>query len=451
MLDVDRRASNESMLVHRILNAIPAASYAMNALLSLLRVEVTDAVATAAVTCERRPVLRVNPDFVDRHCRTDEHLFMLVMHELHHILLGHTRLFLRPTPAHNVAFDAVINALLCAQFPARAYTSFFLDLYGDQTGVLRLLAPPDARRVESPVLERVHGLLYGHGQVTSEEIFDAIVREVLENLAADLLGDGPPLLGNHGRDGDWGTDGPLDPDLVRAIRAVVEKWPPPDDPIRGRSLADVLKDEQVAGRGPGWLTLQATRRALTAAATRGGGVTTRGLGPVPSRVVLPNPRDRRGVVTRALGGRPLIYDATLLAPKARHLGKAYVYLDVSGSMDPYLPWLYGALSALRAHVAAPVQLFSTAVRPVGLAELTAGRVCTTGGTDIACVVDDAVDRKAGKVLVITDGYVGPVGAEGCRRLRRAGVDLRVLLTPDGWRDDLSPAASRIDELPRLEG
>ncbi len=76
-----------------MLEAVPAGAYEMSALLSLLRVEASAEVATAAVSCEARPVLRVNPAFVERHCRTDEHLAMLVLHELYHVLLGHTRLF----------------------------------------------------------------------------------------------------------------------------------------------------------------------------------------------------------------------------------------------------------------------------------------------------------------------------------------------------------------------
>src|SRR4051794_16257286 len=116
-------STTNDLIVARVLNAVPAASYEMGALLSVLRIEVTTEVPTACVSCERRPVLRINPEFVETWCRTDEHLFLLVMHELHHVLLGHTRLFRRTTVAHNIAFDAVINAMLCRRFPQRAYTS----------------------------------------------------------------------------------------------------------------------------------------------------------------------------------------------------------------------------------------------------------------------------------------------------------------------------------------
>ena len=129
--------SQDHQIIRRVLDAIPARSYEMNALLSLVRVEITRRVPTAAVSCERRPVLMINPDFVEAQCQSDEHLFLLVMHELHHVLLGHTRLFTRPTPAHNLAFDAVINAMLVARFPQQAYTSFFTNIYGAETSALR--------------------------------------------------------------------------------------------------------------------------------------------------------------------------------------------------------------------------------------------------------------------------------------------------------------------------
>ena len=63
-----------SELETRVLNAIPAGAFEMNALLALLRIEETSAVPTASVSCERRPVLRINPAFVGvtagapRHC-----------------------------------------------------------------------------------------------------------------------------------------------------------------------------------------------------------------------------------------------------------------------------------------------------------------------------------------------------------------------------------------------
>ena len=73
--------------------------------------------SAAAVECRAQPRLLVNPEFVAAHANTPEKLLMLVMHELHHFLLGHTTLFARTTMVQNFVFDAVINGLICRMFP----------------------------------------------------------------------------------------------------------------------------------------------------------------------------------------------------------------------------------------------------------------------------------------------------------------------------------------------
>ena len=97
---------------------------------------------TAAVECRLQPRLLVNPDFVDTWAATPEKLLMLVMHELHHVLLGHTRLFPRVTRVDNLVFDAIINALLCRMFPAPEHTAFFTDFYDENRFPDCLLRPP---------------------------------------------------------------------------------------------------------------------------------------------------------------------------------------------------------------------------------------------------------------------------------------------------------------------
>jgi hypothetical protein len=336
-------------LTARVLNAIPAGAYEMNALLGLLRIEETDAVPTASVSCEQRPVLRINPEFVRRHCRTDEHLFLLVMHELHHVLLGHTRLFPTPTRVHNVAFDALINSMLILRFPGETYRSFF---------------------------------------------------------------------------------------------------PPPETPIRGRSLADELSRADVRPEQPAARVLASLRRALLGAATK----RTAGAATSP-RVIsvldaVPTASDRRAAVARSVGYQPLLYWRPSSSRRGR-TGHARVYIDVSGSMAQYVPFLYGALVALRGYVEREVFLFSTAVRAISLQELQQGRIDTTGGTDIQCVMAHALAQRLRRILIVTDGYVGAPAAAQAKAIRRSGLDVRVALTPGGWRNDLQTVSTRMDELPVL--
>jgi hypothetical protein len=127
-----------------------------------------------------------------------------------------------------------------------------------------------------------------------------------------------------------------------------------------------------------------------------------------------------------------------------------VYVDVSGSLNTSLPILFGALRSLRAHISPAVHLFSTAVATIDLAALCSGEVRTTGGTDISCVLEHVAATRPKRVLVITDGYVGTPTPAVVAAAARECPDIRVLLTPGGWRADLESIASRIYELPILE-
>jgi len=87
------RTASEARLRERIFNVLPAASFQMDRLLRLLDIVESDRSPTACIECAAQPRLHLNPDFIAAYCRDDESLFLLVMHELQHVVLGHTRLF----------------------------------------------------------------------------------------------------------------------------------------------------------------------------------------------------------------------------------------------------------------------------------------------------------------------------------------------------------------------
>jgi hypothetical protein len=118
-------------------------------------------------------------------------------------------------------------------------------------------------------------------------------------------------------------------------------------------------------------------------------------------------------------------------------------------MDPFLPYLRAALSRLASRVEPRLGLFSTRVAVARLDDLVRGKVPTTGGTDVACLLEHVLASGARRVLVITDGYVGEPQPDLAGRVRKARVDLRVVLTPEGWTRDLAPLASRLVTLPHL--
>lgn len=167
--------TDEERIVARILDVIPPRSFEVMTFLSLFRVRLSDKTETACVTCGESPELLLNKEFVEAHCTTDEHLFMLVMHELYHVILGHTRLFPRTTEVRNLVFDAVINALLCSLFPDSAFTSFFTDYYPSDKMPFALLRPKG--KGTPPEAEEALNLLYGGTDTgTYHDVYEALLK-----------------------------------------------------------------------------------------------------------------------------------------------------------------------------------------------------------------------------------------------------------------------------------
>ncbi len=76
------RGSESSDLVARLVACLPAATFEMETLCRLAGIKASRDIPSAAVECTYRPRLLLNPDFVGKYCERDEHLFLLVMHEL---------------------------------------------------------------------------------------------------------------------------------------------------------------------------------------------------------------------------------------------------------------------------------------------------------------------------------------------------------------------------------
>ena len=160
--------------VAAILDLAAARPLALDAFLRVAAVEWNTSVSTACVECADRPRMLLNPLFVERMCDTRERLALLVLHELSHISLGHTRLYSRATAAHNIAFDVVINATILtglerAAIDAAPYAALLESLYEPHESPWFLLRPPpgwpkrpnwEASRSCATPLRDIHRRLY---------------------------------------------------------------------------------------------------------------------------------------------------------------------------------------------------------------------------------------------------------------------------------------------------
>ena len=435
-------AARES-ISDRIFSTFPSGNYCLPALMRVLDVVESTAVETACVQCTARPRMFINPKFVEEHAGTPEKLLMLVLHELHHVMLGHTRLFPRVTQLDNLVFDAVINAMLCRMLPGIQYTAMFRDYYDEAAFPACFLRPPvDWQPTDTPANVRLpralqgtdmRGLaalyreLYGGRGATYDEL-----RSAFSSFATIVPFSLPQLLGDHGPEGDGSSsDGALEhrsPLLIEELRRITEVWPTPPNPTKGRSLSELLRDSVKKPARSNRSRLVELLRAVGA---------LEGVGRIPHvhrdviGVVSPIPQsDRRTLVQRALGARPMLFHREVNVRRVRMQGtKVHIYLDVSGSVRNMTGALYGAVLACQEFVHPVVHLFSTKVADVTLAALRRGVCESTGGTSIDCVTQHMRDNRVKRAAIITDGFVGHAGIDSANVFKT--VTVGVALTP-GW-------------------
>src|SRR3984885_13874968 len=126
----------------RVFAVLPAASYQMEKLFGLFDIEFSKETETASVECRTTPRLLLNKGFLNKYCREDGDLFLLILHELYHIILGHTRLFPRVAPVDNIVFDALINSMLSRTVGRTVGTTLFTRINSYDSLPERLLRPP---------------------------------------------------------------------------------------------------------------------------------------------------------------------------------------------------------------------------------------------------------------------------------------------------------------------
>lgn len=455
----------------RVLNVLPAATYQMDRFLSLVDIIVDDTSETAAMECGPQPVMHLNQAFVEQYCQRDEYLMMLVMHEMYHLILGHTRLFPRTTRAHNIVFDAVINALLCQQFRDPLYTSFFTSLNGEKRFPGRLLRPPrgwpgkmeftpKASQNERKVME----LLYGPraNTVTYHEIMQLLEEELDEETAS-----GGKLLGDHGGEHAEGASDSLgqdDPLIVGVLRKTTAGWPAESNPGAGRGQGGRILDWLMPkSRSPRSEFVQALAGLLRKASVLPARPQTpyawkRVPATQSSQTAVYDVHDRT-VESRTIiyGEAPVMFAAQVPTTQVRWTPRdsTHIYLDVSGSMSAELPWLVGALEPLYRRGLCRLYTFSTVVDEVrGNAGFTQ-KLANTYGTEINSVLEHLLGfpraKAPAKAVILTDGYTGAPKQEFTKQLQQRKIELYVgLVGSSRYERDLRTCAKVVENLPTLK-
>ena len=419
--------------------------FAIRAALRILKVEFTPEVPTLAVTCEARPRLKVNLDFLAKHAKTEAQVKAVICHEFLHVLLRHTEGRQPLTPARHLAFDAVINAIIHRQFGA-PYSSMMSDYYRDSPGLQKLLRPMN--EIEVYWLEREETCVPAWARAWDALYAGRLIADDIEGLAETIasaavmgygtMGDpdvGPfileggsvdvsDLLGNHA---DLGKE--ADGDLARALDAALKQmnghgiWRSPRERGIGGPPANLLfaSDDAPLRRWEA-RTLAVIKRFITPDRQ------SRAQREEPWSYSIPvlSPGDRRAFLRAQWS--PFLPEAAWEGQRLQRDGTAQVYLDVSGSMDQEMPLVIGLLNRLGRHIRRPFWAFSDEVVPAVI-EKGVLKTETTGGTSMSCVLEHVARTRPDAAIVVTDGYIEALD----HRLvaTAASTRLHVLITRDG--------------------
>ena len=419
--------------------------FAIRAVLRILGIEFTGSVPTLAVTCEERPRLLVNLDFVREHCRTDAEVKALLCHEFLHVLLRHTEARKPFTPARHLALDAVINAIIHREH-GPAYSSLMSRYYADAPGLWGLLRPMDAQeeaayrgqfgsRPQWPPWVHAWAGLY-RGSLLADDV-EALARDVGAKTRGGASTEGTPFALQPGEDGFerlLGSHDDIDDRLPDALKDALDQalktmnghgiWRSPKSRGVGASAfeAVVARADDPLER---WRrrTLQLLREHVQPDAR------SRALRDAPHAYRIPvlSPGDRRAFLRAQWS--PFLPEALWQGAMPRREGTAQVYLDVSGSMSAEMPLVVALLARLSNWVRRPFWAFSDVVAPAVI-ESGQLKAQTTGGTSMACVLEHVAKTRPPAAVVLTDGYIERLDARTVRQAL-AGTRLTALVTRDG--------------------
>ena len=431
--------------------------FAIRPVLKILDIVFTTAVPTLAVTCVDRPRLLVNLEFLNEHCRNDQHIKALICHEFLHVVLRHTETRRPFTTARHLALDAVINAIIHRQY-GEIFSSMMAGLYGGVRDLAKLLRPMNvdertsyglyrSTRKDLPQWVHAWAALYA-GELVADDI--ETLAQDLNNAAGagpfDLQGGLPDGIGDLLGDHDT-LDRPLPQELQDALDDALRQmngsniWRSPKDRGVGANPYEALF---VARNEPmrRWerKTLEILKQHLSpdrhSRATR--------LEQAEFRIPVLSPRDRRAFM-RALWA-PFLPDAEWSTQQPKREGTAQVYLDVSGSMSAEMPIIIALLVRLSRYIRRPFWAFSDVVAPA-LIEGGQLKTQTTGGTSMACVLEHVARTHPASAVVVTDGYIENLD----RRLvmKASATCLHVLVTRDGSPGELLRAGLPYTQLERI--
>jgi len=361
----------------------------------------------------------INPNFVKEHCTRSEHLALLICHELFHILFGQVCFLdredgIEEQKIKGIALDTIINVFLYYFFnKEERFVDFLTNFYEEDIFPQNLLRP-DSNPSKMPLsIARFYQDLY-----TSLEGCSADLYEKLKNSFSSI--DNPIILiGNHtGEEKDKKIEdsviGQYMSGFIDEVEKVVEKLTPENEEweddketqlekIAGfrNLLKKFIKNFRKNIKNKEEIENAMRKLGTPNASSKLAGLINKSVLGETSRSVIFSPYDKRSISAMLLKiPRPFHKKKNL--PKQSEMTKCTIYIDVSGSVNDYIPVFMGVVKACEDKIG-DIYLFSNKVEKIEKSDFISGKYKTTGGTD-DCWLEHIIENKIKKALIFTDGY-----------------------------------------------
>jgi len=463
----DNFEAKKSEIIDILAGNIPA----LGALLRVTDIQASTSITTACVTNRGAPVIMYNPEFVNKHCKTKAHMAMLLLHEIYHVLLGHT-MAKAITPTDNLIADAIINAMICMQYQSFGFQSFFMDLYDKKEMPAAFLRPKSRparfwQRRKYNQLYTVMGLswedikdtLHEHkdatedvillgdhsgtnagGSVMPDVILDGIAGGVLEDIESEVNKQQQKRIQKlqhqkwnqeyAARSGSYTYSSDEQKEAARKAKELISKIEEEISQIKSAGssasiFVRLLKKRLNISKRKKELEEELRKVAQQSIYSKLE-VKLKGMFPkIPETSVLPNYRNRRAIVSLVSEQYNPFFQNPL---RAKDFGAVTIYIDVSGSMNGFISTIYKLACNCKDFLEEKIYLFSNDVRGITKDELLKGVIKTTGGTDDVFLTH-ALDHNKKKIMVFTDGYLH-VSKENMDRVKQTGTKIVAAYTPN---------------------
>lgn len=351
---------------------------------------------TAGITAKGE--LIYNPEFVNNYVTFKEDLFSLIFHEILHPLFGH---FIHGEgELENIAADAVINAVITTLYPDASGNGNLFKKVHSPEGLAGLMRPQS--RMHGSSFYAVYSKLY-YAQCASERMTTGELIRTLKIFVPTVPLYSVLLIGTHAsgnKNASSGTCPGLSGEILeRVLEDVRQSLKRQIQQASGYSayLVDMVLEALHSHRTIRRLLLQqfVTRQKLDCFQTPGHRKRN-------FSSPLPLHPSKRDLVLLAADLYPTRFRNQMQLPKPKKQGIA-IYLDVSGSVEQYLPQIIGILANYKQEIQT-LFLFSNKAVETSFHNLLKGNIKTTGGTDFNCVAESILERGFERAVIITDGY-----------------------------------------------